>query len=458
MIIKTFRLRLTIMYTVAVVLMFSVFAFAIYREYRKELLEMVDDGLLISAKAVVQKGLNPKMIGGNEEIIKRLGNEYYQVVNHNGEIIITSLNGNRLWPLNRELMIAAFKGNPKFETVTYKGENFRTLYYPGSEDNILRVGGSLGDTDRKIGGLQKLSVIFFPFVVALSSIVSWLLAGRSLDPVIKIRSLAQKFRQGKLKERINIGLKGREIDELVTIFNEMLDNIQNSIEAQKRFTSDVSHEIRSPLSSLRSSIEVTLRKKRAPGEYEDILRTNLADIIRLSRITDNLLFLTKADNNILQIRRQWFDVERVMESAIEHLRHQAFSAGISMTEDYQANLELNGDVDLLEQAFSNLVENAIKYTAAGGKVEITAKEEDGSVTVIISDSGIGIPEEEIPHIFERFYRVNKERSRKSGGTGLGLAITQWIVNAHKGKILVSSKVGAGSEFRVILPKSTDQET
>ncbi len=455
MIIKTFRLRLTIMYTAAVVLVFSVFAYGIYREYRKELLQMVDDSLLTSAKAVVQKGLNPKIIGGNEEIIKKLGDEYYQVINRNGEIIIASLTGNRLWPLNKRLMIAAFKGSPEYETVTYKGENFRTLYYPGSEDNILRVGESLEDTDREIGKLQRLFIILFPFMVTLSSIVSWFLAGRSLDPVIKIRSLAQKFRQGNVKERINIGLKGREIDELVTIFNEMLDNIQHSIEAQKRFTSDVSHEIRSPLSSLRSSIEVTLRKKRTPGEYEDILKTNLADIIRLSRITDNLLFLTKADNKILQLRRQWFDVGRAMESSIEHLRHEASSAGISVTENYQENLELNGDVDLLEQAFSNLVENAIKYTASGGEVGITAREEAGSVIVIISDSGIGIPEEEIPHIFERFYRVNKERSRKSGGTGLGLAITQWIVNAHKGKILVSSRPGSGSEFRVILPKSPD---
>jgi heavy metal sensor kinase len=455
MLIKTFRLRLTILYAAAVVMMFSFFALAIYGEYKKEIQEAVDGDLLEAAKTAVQKGPASKTTARDEEIIRRYGDEYFQIISRNGDVVIASMKGDSSRPPNRALMIEAFKGVPKYETAVLKGENYRTLYYPVSEDTIVRVGVSLEDTDREIDRLQRLFIIFLPFIVVFSLLASWFLAGKSLDPVIKIKSLAKKVRQGKMKERIDIGLKGKEIDDLVTIFNEMLESIANSVEAQKRFTSDVSHEVRSPLSSLRSSIEVTLRRRREPGEYEDILRNNLADVIRLSKITDNLLFLARADHNIMQIRRQWFHVERFIQSVVERLNHQVLSAGISIVEDYQKDLEFYGDADLLEQAFSNLINNAIKFTPPGGKVEARAHEEDGAVVVTISDSGIGIPEEDIPHIFERFYRVNKERSRKSGGTGLGLAITQWIINAHKGTIAVRSKVGSGSEFIVMLPKSAD---
>jgi signal transduction histidine kinase len=241
----------------------------------------------------------------------------------------------------------------------------------------------------------------------------------------------------------------------VVIFNEMLDSIQRAIESQKRFTSDVSHEIRSPLTSLRGSIEVALRKKRPVEEYEEVLRNNLADILRLARITDNLLFLARADNNIHEMRMQWFELDRLLENSVERLRPKADSAGLSISEDYQQHLEMRGDIDLVEQAFSNLIDNAIKYTPQGGAVSVCAKEEDGAVTVTVSDTGIGIPEQDIAHIFERFYRVNKERSRKLGGTGLGLAITKWIVTSHGGTITATSAPGRGSAFTVVLPKARD---
>ena len=141
-----------------------------------------------------------------------------------------------------------------------------------------------------------------------------------------------------------------------------------------------------------------------------------------------------------------------MSAIVERLWHKAVSAGVSLVEDYHVDLEVYGDAFLLDQAFSNLVENAIKYTPKGGKVTVTTEEKEGTVLVIVSDTGIGIPEEEIPHLFERFYRVDKERSRRAGGTGLGLSITEWIIKAHKGTISVKSSTGSGSDFIVALPK------
>jgi heavy metal sensor kinase len=455
MVLKTFRLRLTLLYTVVVVLIFSVFAFVIYLEYRKGLLDAVDKNLLKAVNAELKKGLDPKELADNEAIIKKYGEQYYQVVNQNGQVIISSLSGDRTKQLELSPMEDAFRGAAKYVTADYNGARFRILYYPVSDVDILRAADSLEGSERAIEDLERLFIFIFPFILGVSSVMSWFLAGKSLDPVVKIRSLAEEIRRGRFGERINIGGKGKEIDDLVVIFNEMLDSIQRSIEAQKRFTSDVSHEIRSPLTSLRGSIEVALRKRRPVEEYEDVLRNNLADILRLSRITDNLLFLARADNDIQELRIQWFDLDHLLENTVARLRPKADTAGLTVTEEYQERLEMRGDTDLLEQVFANLIDNAIKYTPSGGSVHVRAREEDGAVRVIVSDTGIGIPEEDVGHIFDRFYRVNKERSRKLGGTGLGLAITKWIVTSHGGTIAVKSTVGRGSEFTVVFPKGRD---
>ena len=180
-------------------------------------------------------------------------------------------------------------------------------------------------------------------------------------------------------------------------------------------------------------------------------RNNLADMVRLSRITDNILFLTKVDNHILELRKQRFDLNHFLTNVVDRFRFKAERSVITLSEQYgEKPIELFGDMNLLEQAFSNLIDNAIKYTPRGGVVTIGSTIDESVIRVTISDTGVGIPVDEIPHIFDRFYRGEKEQV-KSVGTGLGLSITQWIINANSGKIQVKSKVGAGSDFMVIFP-------
>jgi heavy metal sensor kinase len=456
MIIKTFRFRLTVYYTVAVVLIISACAFLLYHRYKGELLEKVDADLLGTAKNLMLSEMRPKMLTRNEEIVIKSRDEYFQLINYNEEVIITSLSKNQQWPMNMDLMLTAFDGAPGYETVKFMGGDYRTLYFPVNREVILRVGKPLEDIAEALDGMERLFLFFFPFVLLIASMTSWFLAGWALDPVLKIKNLAEQIRRGRLRGRIDVGPKGKEIDELALIFNDMIDSIQHSVETQKRFVSDVSHEIKSPLTSLRGNIEVALRKKRTSEEYEDILKNNLADIIRLSRITDDLLFLTKADNNILELRIQWFDLSQTLSAVVERLRYKADLAGVTITEDFRQQPEVSGDIFLLEQAFSNLIENAIKYTPREGRVTVRTEERDSSVLVTVSDTGAGIPGEDLPHIFERFYRVDKERSRKAGGTGLGLSITEWIVKVHKGSISVKSVIGKGSDFIVTLPKAAEE--
>ncbi|HXX80879.1 MAG TPA: histidine kinase dimerization/phospho-acceptor domain-containing protein, partial [Thermodesulfovibrionales bacterium] len=273
---------------------------ALFSQFRKELIDSVGDSLMTTAKAAVANEISPKMLPKNAEIIKSLGSEHYRVFNRNDEVIIASLNWKDQWPLDKALMGAAFKGMPAYENVKYRGEDYRILYFPVNEENILFVWESLEGSEKDIARLERLFMVFLPLVLLVTTFISWLLAGKLLAPFVTMRSLAEQIRQGKLKERITLGFKGREIEDLVMIFNDMMDGIQQSMEAQKSFSSDVSHEIRSPLTSLRGSIEVALRKKRTPEEYEEVLKSNLSDIVRLSRITDNLLFLARADNKILE--------------------------------------------------------------------------------------------------------------------------------------------------------------
>lgn len=456
MIIRTFRLRLTVIYTLVVAGILSAFATAIYFQYRRGLSETIDNYLMEEAREEILVETNPKLPSKNRQVIKRFGDEYFEIVDNKGQVLITSLNADsQRWPLDSGPMLKAFKGLPQFITVNYGGLNYRILYFPISVEKILRIVLSLGEIEGSIRSLRNLFLLSLPFVVSISFAASWFLSGKALAPVVKISSLASQVREGRLGKRIEMETKGKEIRDLVVMFNEMLDGIRHSVESQKRFTAAVSHEVRSPLTSLRGNIEVALRKKRTPEEYEDILNTNLSDIIRLSRITDNLLFFTKADNNILELRKQWFEVSHLLQNIVERLQYRASAAGITISESYQDGIEMRGDLDLLEQAFSNIVENAINYTPSGGKISVTSNREDDKIIISISDTGIGIPEDEIPHLFERFYRVNKERSRKSGGTGLGLSITEWVLNAHDGKIEVKSALGAGSEFITSFPVSKD---
>ncbi len=452
MIFKTCRFRQTVFFTFAAALLLVALAFVVYTHYKHQLYTAVDSSLIKEAQRKLPSDFDSAILTDNESLIKKDGDKYYEMTKHNGSVSIMSLDApNRLWPLNRELMSAVFQGEPQFDLVRQAGIRYRVLYFPVREDMIFRMGESLEKVDEHLASLRRLFLFYSPFALAVIYAMSWFLAGRIVAPVLKMKSLTEKARQDKTISKIEMVPMGKEMDDLVQLVNEMLGSLHEAVEFQRRFTSDVSHEIRSPLTSLRGSIEVTLRKKRTPEEYEGILKKNLSDIFRLSKITDNLLFLSRADNRIMELRKQKFDINILLHNIVERMRYSSIISGVMIQEDYADGIELYGDFDLLDQAFTNLIDNAVKYTLKGGGVTIKTRGEADGIKVSVIDTGIGIPAEEIPFIFDRFHRVNKGQSKKLGGTGLGLAITQWIINAHNGKISIKSEVGSGSDFTIIFP-------
>lgn len=453
MAIKTFRFRLAIFWTGAAILLIFILSSIILVQHKRGMIKAVDNKLIQEIKNILPEFEKSRAIK-NAELVRKRGDEYYQIINKENSFIISALNGtSHGLPFNRLLLSNAFNGRAEFETIRHNNENYRVLYFPADRENVIRLSYSLFSKDEDFKRLQRLFINLLPFLFLISAGVGWLIAGMALSPVNKIKSAAEHVINGNSDERINLSLKGEEYSSLISLFNKIFDKNQGLTETQRLFASNVSHEIRSPLTSLRGNIEVALRKKRNPQEYEEVLRNSLFDVIRLSKMTDNLLFLAKADNNLLQLRKQRIDISYLLSALVNHFSERINVAELKIVEDYQKNLELNCDVDMMEHAFGNIIENSIKYSHPGGTIKIKAWEEEVAIKIAISDTGVGIHQEDIPYIFDRFYRSKQGNTIKNKGAGLGLALAKWIIDSHEGSISVKSSVGTGSEFLIILPKN-----
>jgi heavy metal sensor kinase len=449
---KTFRMRIALVFTVCLAIPVILLARVVYMEHQKQLLKTIEWTLVQEAKATAERLQYPAGLESNQELIKKVNGDYSLMVKRGKRLVMGSMNSiDDRWPVNADKLNAAMSGTLQFDTVVVRGERVMILYYPLERDNVLRLGKSLDDVNRYLSGLKGYAT-FFPIVaVAISFLIGWLIAGLAVRPINTIRNRVSEIMQQKTSQTIPLQRAGSEVQGLVMVINRLLGELRGSLDIHKRFTSDLSHEIRSPLTSLIGNTEVALRKKRSQEEYESLLRDNLVELVRLSRITDNILFLTKADSHLLELRKQRFDVSQLISSVVERFRYRSQRAGVNLVEEHQEGLAVFGDLNLLEQAFSNLVDNAVKYTPAGGSVIVRTERLGDEVIVSVQDTGHGIPEIELPHIFDRFYRAETGQAVKAGGTGLGLSITRWIVEANNGTVEAMSTVGAGTEFMVKLP-------
>jgi signal transduction histidine kinase len=231
----------------------------------------------------------------------------------------------------------------------------------------------------------------------------------------------------------------------------MIARLDDAFQRQRRFTADASHELRTPLTIIKGQIDVCLQKDRRPEAYRQVLRGINAEVDRLIRLTSSLLTLTRADTGQILLRFEDVAVAEVVTGAFEQIRPTASEKGLECQLDPGPLVMIRGDQDLLLQLMLNLSDNAIRYTPSGGQVALGWRVNKDQVQLWVQDTGIGISQEHLPHLFDRFYRVDKARSRAEGGVGLGLAISHWIAEAHQGSIHVESAPGKGSTFTVLLP-------
>jgi heavy metal sensor kinase len=315
---------------------------------------------------------------------------------------------------------------------------------------VIQVMQSLGTLYETLNRLLLALLISIPVLLFVSALSGYFLASRALSPIDQITRTAQRISTEDLSARLNLHGTDDEIGRLATTFDNMLVRLEDGFERERQFTSDASHELRTPLAAMQAILSVTRERKRSPEDYETALEDLSEETDHLRALTENLLYVARGDMRPAE-PHEIVDLSALLIDVSGSLRQMAESKGLDLNHKIQNDLLIKGDSDALIRVFVNLLDNAIKYTDKG-VINITATDNGGDyIEILISDTGRGIDSRHLPHIFERFYRV--DQSRATEGFGLGLAIVQEIVGAHQGTIKVTSQFDSGTIFRLSFPKA-----
>lgn len=310
------------------------------------------------------------------------------------------------------------------------------------------------DTAESIKSLILILIIGIPAALLLAVLGGYFLAGRALSPVKSITRKAQDITAESLSERLPIKNPHDEIGHLAAVFNETLSRLESSFEQLRRFTADASHELRTPLTSLRSVGEVALKESKDTRSYTEAISSMLEETERLTHLVDNLLILARGDAGKAELTPSLTDMSTLLQEIVTELRILSEEKRQTLSTSIQKDIQVKVDKETIRLAISNILHNAILYTQDGGKVEVRmAKTENGDAIIDIIDNGTGIPDSERTKVFERFYRVDKARSRAQGGAGLGLAIARWAVEVNGGSIAFLENDAPGTFCRIILNPS-----
>ncbi|HEX3131251.1 MAG TPA: ATP-binding protein [Thermoanaerobaculia bacterium] len=337
-------------------------------------------------------------------------------------------------------------GHPRFRE---RGE-LREVMLPWGDGGTLIVGRSTAVEDTQVRHLVWILAGTGLGVLLMGLAGGWLLVDRALRPIATMSATAEAVSGSNLSHRIDLKETESELGPLARVLNRMLDRLEAAFEQQKSFTADASHELRTPLAVICSQAELALARERTGEEYRQALATCAKAAQRMRSLVDDLLVLARADAGMLSLQAAPFDLRACVEECAEMIRPLAAERGVAVGLDLEPVVWI-GDRQRLSQVITNLLSNAIRYNRDGGRVDVRLAVEGPEVVLAVSDTGMGIAEEERALLFKRFHRVDKARSRDLGGSGLGLAICRSLVEAHAGTIGCESQPGVGSVFTVRLP-------
>lgn len=397
--------------------------------------------------------LTPEEATSVRELIR-----YAQIWSEGGQSLLRSqfMTGNL--PLDDAALAEAGRGNLVWREQEYQGMAVRSLYYPlarfgpAHESHVLQVAAPLVARNEMVTRLALFFAAMTLLVTVASALGSRWLAGRSIRPVDEVIDQAEAIGAASLDQRIDAWADTREYQRLVQVLNTMLERIQRAFDAQRRFTADASHELRSPLTALRGEIELALRRPRSAEEYREVLASSLDEILRLSRITEDLLTLARSDAGALDAGGQAVDLETVTERIVGRLRRAAEAKDLTLDVRVEAGDPVLVDPGLLGQILWNLTDNAVKFTPRGGTVRLTVLRTPGELEIAVRDTGPGLGSDP-GRVFDRFFRADSARTPGDGdtGTGLGLAIVRAIVEGIGGEVSAENLEGGGARFRVRIP-------
>lgn len=384
------------------------------------------------------------------------GDIYVQLRALDGTIISRSENlGNQQLIIPREQHALARKGQVVPSDFMVNKTRLRAYVAPivlksGEVIGYIELAQSLRQVDTTLRELATLIIVSIAAGLLVAAVGGWFIAGNILGPIDRVTITAQQITRARdLGRRIDVPETMDEVGRLATTFNEMLARIEELFRAQQRFVADVSHELRSPLTALRGNLDLLKRDVTQDAhERAQMMEAMDSETARMSRLVSDLLLLARQDAGVPMAKHP-IELDTLLLEVFRQA--QVVAKGVKLTLGAEDQAIIVGDRDRLKQVLLNLVDNAIKYTPHNGEVTLSLTKDDVWVRIAVQDSGIGIASDNLPNLFDRFYRVDKARARDAGGSGLGLAIAKSVVDAHNGKITVESKLGKGSTFTVWLP-------
>jgi heavy metal sensor kinase len=476
------RSRLTLWYTGVLALVLVVFTAAAYAYLARAARERTDQSLADTAHSLVSNftaEYEENQSGDNaaKEVARdfQLADRQALIFDERGRVAALSaspkeMSKKQAWPdagaLSQNLaglFESARMSGVAYATIPLRKEGVRACAVPVSSHGrtfIVVVAQSLHTQEEELERARRAFYVAVPLALIIASLGGYFLARKSLAPVVEMGDRAAHINAESLGERLPVGNERSELGSLARTFNELLARLDVSFEQQRRFMADASHELRTPVAIVCGESEVALSQAaRSSEEYRESLTILHEEGRRLTRVVEDLFTLARADAGQYGLSPVTFYLDETVAECVRAVRSLASQHGVGLIHQHSGEeMPLRGDEGLVRRMILNLLDNAIKYTAAGGEVRVELAREGSAYTIRITDTGSGIPEEARPHIFERFYRADKVRSRNSGagsGAGLGLSIASWIAEAHGGRVALERSDKTGSTFRISLPSSSE---
>ncbi|HEY6045794.1 MAG TPA: heavy metal sensor histidine kinase [Pyrinomonadaceae bacterium] len=455
------RARLTLWHAAILAAALIVFALLVYSAAARNFYARQDESLRSTAETVASAYIQEleeegSVVKANEVVLAQMvfPNRFVEVTDAEGRAIAQSSN-----LTNHPLVIpAATLAESRAHRVGFTSySGLRVAVVPLSPDRNKELGfaivaESLNVITDSLSSLRRNFYAGVPLILVLASLGGYFLARKSLAPMALMNEQTRTITAGNLSSRLDVANPRDEVGRLATTINALLERLDVAFQEQQRFIADSSHELRTPVTVIRTEAEVALERQRDPKEYQASLALVRDEAERLSRIVEDLFMLARQPVASRGLMKETIHLDVLVRDCARAAQVLAARKGVRF--DSQSNIpevSLSGDDDLLKRLLLNLLDNAVKYTPRGGEIKLRLATHNGDARITVEDTGVGIAAEDQPRVFDRFYRVDRARSRALGGAGLGLSIARWIVEAHKGKISVESKVGTGSTFTVELP-------
>jgi heavy metal sensor kinase len=434
---RSFRSRLTTLYLVLFSLLFILFSLFLYGELSRSLLLRLDQTL--ASEVDTAAGLFPDEFQEMRGDALLAAREVVNEMKVHGDLVTVREGGK----------VLASSGQPAPGARTRGASRIAEA---GGRTFEIEIVTSLDPIDAELAVVRRIIFIGLPLVLGLAGFGGYVLATRTLRPLASMAEQAHRITGTNLETRIQVENAASELAVLVASFNELLSRLDHSFDTMRRFVADASHELRTPISVIRGEADVALSQQRGNGEYRESLGIVLDESRRLSRLVDDLLNLARADAGHVKLQTHDFYLNELLTECCRSVQGLAGTRQLTLECRADGDLQFTGDEQLLRRLMINLLDNAIRYTPAGGRVTASLEAGPESVLLRVTDTGIGIGPEDAARVFERFYRADEARSRQDGGFGLGLAIVKWIAEAHRGTVECSSERGRGTSFTVALTR------